>query len=290
MANQKIGLVLEGGGMRGAYTSGVLEAFMEENIRFPYVIGVSAGANNGANFVAEQKDRGEKVFVDYVNHKEYSGFKYWLKDESYFNMDFLFDVLPNKLAPFDYETFMDSETVFKVCATNAQTGRAEYFKKSDYQDRDFIATVLKASSSLPIISAPVEINNQLYFDGGITDSIPLEKSIKDGNKHNVLVLTRDKDYRKRRQLLGLYSKHYLKKHPKVLEALEKRHIIYNSTLEKIEELEEEGFVFVFRPIEEIKVGRLEKDTNKLRQIYKQGYLETKEQMKAFKEWRKILKS
>lgn len=290
MLNEKIGLVLEGGGMRGAYTSGVLSLFMEENIRFPYVIGVSAGANNGANFVAEQKERGKKVFVDYVNHKEYSGFKYWLREDSYFNMDFLFDVLPNELAPFDYETFMNSETVFKVCATNAQTGRAEYFNKSDYQDRDFIANILKASSSLPIISTPVEINNQLYFDGGISDSIPLDKSIKDGNKYNVLVLTRNSDYRKRRQILGLYSKYYLKKYPKVLEAIEKRHIIYNLTLEKIEELEKEGFVFVFRPIEEIKVGRLEKDLDRLNELYRQGYLEAKSQMDAFKEWCQGLKA
>lgn len=119
---------------------------------------------------------------------------------------------------------------------------------------------------------------------------PLDKSIEDGNKYNVIVLTRNKEYRKRKQFLGLYSKHYLKRYPKVLKALEKRHIRYNIALEKIEKLEKEGFVFVFRPIEEIKVGRLEKDLDRLRELYNQGYLETKKQMKSFEKWNQGIKN
>lgn len=289
MKNKKIGLVLEGGGMRGAYTGGVLEAFMEEDIRFPYIIGVSAGANNGANFIAGQKKRSEKVFVDYASDKEFSGLRHWIKEDSYINMEFLFDDLANDLLPFDYEAFADSRTVFKVCATNARTGQAEYFKKPNYKDETFMTRVLKASSSLPVISKPVNIDDQLYFDGGITDSIPLDKSIQDGNKHNVIVLTRNKDYRKRSQLLGLYSRRYLRKYPKLLDALEKRHIRYNITLEKIDNLEKEGFVFVFRPIEEIKVGRLEKDSENLKDLYDQGYCEAMSQMEEFKEWYRTIK-
>lgn len=222
MVNNRIGLVLEGGGMRGVYTSGVLDAFMDKNIKFPYVIGVSAGANNGANFVAEQRERNKKVFIDYVDHKEYSGFKHWILGNSYFNMDFLFNTLPNELVPFDYETFLNSPTIFKVCATDCKTGCPVYFEKAESKGNGskFIGKVLRASSSLPIISQPVKINGKLYFDGGIADSIPLDKSIEDGNKYNVVVLTRNEGYRKEQQILGLYSRHYLKRYPKILHAIE----------------------------------------------------------------------
>lgn len=285
--NKKLGLVLEGGGMRGAYTSGVLKAFMDEGIKFPYVIGVSAGANNGANFVAEQKERNKKVFVDYVSHKNYSGFRHLIKERSYFNMKFLFDTLPNQLVPFDYDTFFNSPTIFKVCVTEVETGYPKYFEKSQSKDnKGFMNKVLRASSSLPIISPPVEINGKLYFDGGITDSIPIEKSIEDGNQYNVVVLTRNNGYLKEEQKLGVYSKHYLRKYPTILQAIKKRHIKYNITLEKIANLEREGYIFVFRPIVPLMVDRLEKDSLKLNDLYNQGYKETLERMEEFKKWMK----
>ena len=286
MKNDKIGLILEGGGMRGAYTSGVLDAFMDENIKFPYVLGVSAGANNGANFVAEQRERNKKVFVDYVGHKDYSGFKHLIQDNSYFNMEFLFDTLPNDLVPFDYETFLNSSTTFKVCVTDCETGHPVYFEKSQSNGdgKTFMSSVLRASSSLPLISQPVEIKGKLYFDGGITDSIPLDKSIEDGNKFNVVILTRNEGYHKEPQILGLYARHYLKKYPRVLHAIETRHIKYNITLEKVKDLEEEGFVYAFRPIEEIVVDRLEKNIDKLNALYEQGYREAMGQMDDFKRW------
>ncbi|NMB07179.1 MAG: patatin family protein [Tissierellia bacterium] len=282
--DNKTGLILEGGGMRGAYTSGVLAAFMDENIEFPYVIGVSAGANNGANFVAKQRERNKKVFVDYANHEDFSGFKHLIVEKSYFNMDFLFDKLPNELVPFDYATFVNSETIFKVCVTDCETGQPVYFEKSQFGGIEFMNKVLRASSSLPIISEPVEINGKLYFDGGISDSIPIDKSLEDGNKFNVVVLTRNSDYRKEPQIIGPIAKHSLKKYPKVLNAIESRHIKYNVTLEKISVLEEEGFVYVFRPIAPLDVDRLEKDKDKLNRLYKQGYYEAMSQMKDFKKW------
>lgn len=286
MDNKKIGLVLEGGGMRGAYTSGVLAAFMDENIKFPYVIGVSAGANNGANFVAEQRDRNKKVFVDYADHEDFAGFKHWLVEKNYFNMEFLFEKLPNELVPFDYTTFFNSSTIFKVCVTDCETGMPVYFEKSQFNSLEFMNKVLRASSSLPVISEPVEVFGKLYFDGGISDSIPIEKSIEDGNCYNVVVLTRNEDYRKEEQILGLFAKHALREYPKILNAIESRHIKYNITLEKIRVLEEEGFVYVFRPIEPLEVDRLEKDKSKLNKLYEQGYNETMKQIESFKMWLK----
>ncbi|GFN34546.1 patatin-like phospholipase family protein [Tepidimicrobium xylanilyticum] len=282
---KKFGLVLEGGGMRGAYTSGVLRAFMDEGIKFPYIIGVSAGANNAANFIAEQKDRNKIVFVDYVSHKEYSGLKYFIKGKGYFNMDFLFNTLPNRLVPFDYETFFNSKTVFKICVTDVETGEPVYFDKSQLDgDKKMINKVLRASSSLPIFSPPVEINGKLYYDGGVTDSIPIEKSIEDGNICNVIVLTRNRGYVKKKQRLGPYSKHYLKKYPNILKALSARHIKYNKALEKINILEKEGYAFVFRPIAPLKVNRLEKDITKLEELYNQGYKEAMERIDQLKRW------
>lgn len=272
--------------MRGAYTSGVLAALMDNNIKFPYIIGVSAGANNGANYVAEQRDRNKKVFVDYVSHKDYSGLKHLIKGKSYFNMDFLFHTLPNKLVPFDYETFFNSETIFKICVTDCSTGEATYLEKSyaKGKGKEFINKIFRASSSLPILSPPVEIEGRLYYDGGISDSIPLKKSMEDGNRYNVLILTRDKDYRKKEQVLGPYSKRQLKKYPQILEAIKSRHIRYNAILETIERLEKEGQVYVFRPIEPIRISRLERDKVKLEKLYQQGYRETMDQMDKFLDW------
>ncbi|MBZ2174557.1 patatin family protein [Schnuerera sp. xch1] len=286
MKNKNIGLILEGGGMRGAYTAGVIAAFIDENIKFPYVIGVSAGANNGADYVSKQKERNKRVFVDYVSHKDYSGIKYLVKDKSFFNMNFLFETLPDKLDPFDYETFFNSETIFKVCATEVSTGKPVYFEKRQFKERGkkFMAKVLKASSSLPIISPPVEIDGRLYFDGGVSDSIPIDKSLEDGNAYNVLILTRNEGYVKEKQRLGAYSRHCLSKYPRIYDAIKDRHIRYNVTLEKIETFKKEGFAYIFRPIDKIKVNRIEKDTVKLNELYEQGYRETIEQMDDFKKW------
>lgn len=284
MIEKNIGLVLEGGGMRGSYTSGVLDALMDNNISFPYVIGVSAGASNGANFVAKQRRRNKKVFVDHVESKDYSGIKHWIKNKSYFNMDFLYDDLPNKIVPFDYHTFEKSKTIFKACCTQCKTGKPVYFEKKDYDVKYYMEVILRASSSLPIISQPVEINGELYFDGGITDSIPIKKSIEDGNTHNVIILTRNKGYKKTEQRLGIITKFKLKKYPKLYKAIKERHIMYNNVLNLIDKLEKKGKVFVFRPIKELKVDRLEKNISKLEELYEQGYNEATSQMDKLKNW------
>ena len=284
MIDGNVGLVLEGGGMRGAYTSGVLDALMDEKIKFPYVIGVSAGANNGANFVAEQRERNKKVFVDHVGDKEYSGFRHFIREKSYFNMEFLFEKLPDELVPFDYETFSKSPVVFKVCVTDCETGKPVYLCKSEYECKFFGQKILRASSSLPIISTPVEIDGKKYFDGGISDSIPIQKSIDDGNQYNVIVLTRNKGYRKEPARIGRLGRKLLSKYPRIIEILKTRYKRYNTCLDKIDKLEKEGKVFVFRPIKQIEVDRLERDIEKLNNLYQQGYSEAREQMNDFKKW------
>lgn len=284
MHNQNIGLVIEGGGMRGAYTAGVLDVFMEEEIKFPYVIGVSAGANNGSSYISCQKGRNKRIFSDWVKDERFLGFKNILKERSYFGMEFLFDILPNELDPFDYETFKNSEVLFKVCVTHCETGEPVYFEHKDYDTYDFINKVLRASSSLPLISPIVEIEGEKYLDGGMVDPIPIEKSISDGNEYNVIILTRNDDYRKSASKLDFLADVFFRNYPKLAQKLMDRHNQYNNCVDKIKKLEEEGYVYVFRPKKRLAIDRLEKDVSKLSDLYTQGYDETINQMSEFNEW------
>lgn len=283
--NHKIGLVLEGGGMRGAYTAGVLTAFIDKEIFIPYVIGVSAGANNGANFMSRQRNRGRRVFVDHVGHKKYLGLGNLIREGSYFGMDFLFNELPNELEPFDYKTFYNSKAVFKVCATNAETAEPVYFSHKDYDSRFFMEKILRASSSLPIISRPVTIDGHKYFDGGIVDPIPIKKSLQDGNSHNIIVLTRNYGYRKEPEDMGIILKRvFAVRYPKLMSAIEKRHEVYNSSLDEIERLEKKGYAYVLRPKKKLMVDRLEKDISKIADLYDQGYNEAMDRIDELKQW------
>lgn len=284
MVLKKTGLILEGGGMRGAYTSGVLDAFMDEKIKFSYLIGVSAGANNGADFVSEQRERNKKVFVDMIQDKRYMGLLNLFKQGSYFGMDFLFDKLPNELVPFDYDTFNNSSVRFKVGTTDCETGEGVYFDHKDFEPRCFVEKVLRASCSLPIISPAVEINGHSYLDGGLVNPIPIDKSIDDGNIYNVIILTRNKSYRKSPAKLNFLINIFLHKYPKVIEAIQNRHKKYNDCLDKINKLEKEGRVYVFRPKKELTVDRYEKNVSKLKDLYQQGYDETVNQMNDFRIW------
>ena len=286
-----IGLVLEGGGMRGAYTSGVLEAFFDNDIDFNYIVGVSAGASCGASFVSEQKGRNREVFVNRAADKETAGVGYFLRGKGYLNMEYIYHTIPNELSPFDYKTFRESDKIFKVSMTDCETGEIVYVEKDEIKDRpdDYINKVLQASSSLPIITPPAELDGRYYFDGGILESIPFRKAFADGYDHNVLILTRTTDYRKTKQVLGPVRFYMKRKFPKVLEALDVRHEMYNKAVEDIFELEKEGKIFVFRPLEDFDVKRLERDINKLRDLYEQGYNETVEQLDSFYKWLEDIK-
>ena len=201
-AAASIGLVLEGGGMRAAYTAGVLDAFLDAGVDLPYVIGVSAGANAGSDYVAGQRERNHKVFVELAADRRYAGLANLVRERSWFGMRFLFETLPDELAPFDYEAFRHSAHAFTVGVTDCATGQPVYFRHHDHDPRWFGHTVLRASSSLPVLSPPVTIGGRPYLDGGVSDSIPIGRSIADGNRRNVVVLTRNAGFRKRAERLG----------------------------------------------------------------------------------------
>lgn len=267
------GLVVEGGGMRGVYTAGVLDYFMEKNLYFDDCYGVSAGACHISSYVSKQIGRSMKVTLDYINDKRYCSINSLIKTGDMFGVEMLYDIIPNKLELYDYETFNKFKGNFYSVVTNCKTGKAEYIKIKDMK-KDIIA--VRASSSLPLLSRIVEINGKEYLDGGITDSIPIKKSIKDGHKKNVVILTRDKTYRKSKPKFLSLLKFKYKKYPNLVKAIENRYKIYNETLDFLEEEKAKNKVFIIQPKLPVKISRIEKDKDKLKELYNQGYEDAKE--------------
>ena len=268
-----IGLVLEGGGMRGIYTSGVLDFLMEKDIYTPYVIGVSAGACNASSYVSKQKYRSRDVNLKYINDPRYIGIKNLILEKSIFSIKFLYDEVPNKLEPFDYEEFKKSNQTFMIVATNCKTGEPEYFEKNQCKD---ILKVIRASSSLPLVTPIVNLDGEPYLDGGISDSIPIKKAMEDGYTKNIVVLTRIKGYRKEPIKHKRIIKFKYKKYPKLVNKIFNRYKEYNETLDYIEDLEKRGQIIIIRPSKDLKVDRLEKNVDKLEALYNLGYNDAKQ--------------
>lgn len=263
-----IGLVLEGGGRRGIFTCGVLDYFLEKGIEFPYVIGVSAGACNGLSYLSKQKERAKKTNIDLYEQYRYMGWNYLLKKKNFFDFDFMFHDIPERILPYDYDTYFTSEQRFEMVTTNCLTGEAAYLEDKDSPER--VIAIAKASSSLPILSPITYVDNIPMLDGGIADSIPVERAQSQGYNKNVVVLTRNKGYRKKSKDMKIPSFIY-KKYPAIRQALEKRNELYNYQLNLVEQLEEEGQIFVIRPERPIEVGRLERNIQKLEALYHEGY-------------------
>lgn len=269
------GLVLEGGGMKGLYTSGVLDFFMEKDIMFSDCYGVSAGACNLCSYLSHQRGRAYRVNINYLDQKEYCSVQSLLKTGDLFGVDMNYGLVPDYLDPYDYEAFQRYEGKAYAVATNIVTGRPEYLLLKDM--REDMAAV-RASSSLPLVSRNVKINGNLYLDGGISDSIPIRQSMRDGNKKNVIVMTKEVGYIRKpadMSMLAMARVRYLR-YPKVYELLRERHLTYNNTVKYIEAQQKAGKVFVIRPKLASEVGRIEKDKEKLTALYEEGYRDAKE--------------
>lgn len=263
-----IGLVLEGGGMRGVFTCGVLDYFMDNDIYYPYTIGVSAGACNGLSFMSRQRGRAKYSNIDLLAKYNYIGIKHFLRKRNIMDFDLLFHEFPDNIIPYDYEAYSKSPFRFEMVTTNCLTGRANYFEEKSDPNR--IIDIAKASSSLPIMCPIAYVDNVPMLDGGICDSIPVQRAMEQGYSKNIVVLTRNKGYRKESKDIKVPSFVY-KKYPAVREALSNRNALYNSQLDLVDKLEEEGSIFVIRPINPVNVDRIEKDTNKLQALYDEGY-------------------
>lgn len=265
----KSGLILEGGGMRGVYTGGVLEKLLEEEIFVDYVIGVSAGACHAASYISRQNGRNREVTIGYVNHPEYISVKNLLVKRELFGMDLIFNEIPNSLVPFDYERFNNATEEFVVGATDCLTGEAVYFEKQN-QPEDVLA-IVRASSSLPLMSKPVEFAGKLLMDGSIADPLPIRKALSDGVTKPIIVLTREKGYRKKRSRFARILPAFVRQYPAIAKKMESRHLYYNETMDFIDQLEQEGLAMVIRPMNLYGIRGIERDQEKLEVLYQQGY-------------------
>lgn len=267
--DRKTGLVLEGGGMRGVFTSGVLDAFMKHNLTFPYVVAVSAGACNGMSYVSHQPRRARISNIDYLERYKYIGIRHLVTQGCIFDRDLLYDKFPNQYLPFDFDTFFNSEMEFEMVTTNCRTGLPMYL--SERHDRQRALDIVRASSSLPYVSKIVDVDGEPMLDGGIVDSIPVEHAIAKGFPRNVLVLTRNKGYRS----TGRDHKtprFVYRNYPRLRVALSHRIEAYNAQLDTIDRMEAEGRVLCIRPERPMEVGRIEKDTAKLERLYEEGFI------------------
>lgn len=262
----KIGLVLEGGGLRGIFTAGVLDVFLDENIHIDGAIGVSAGALFGVNLPSKQKGRALRYNKKYAKDKRYMGLHSLLTTGNIVNRDFAYYELPSKLDPFDQQAFEASGMDFWVTVTNVETGEPEYIKIHNVFEQ---MEAFRATSSMPIVSKIVEIEGKKYLDGGVSDSIPVQKFIEMGYDKIIVVLTRPLEYRKKPSSMWLFKRFY-KKYPKLVQRWENRYAEYNQAVEQIIQLNEKQQIFVIRPSRTVKISRLEKDVNKIQAMYDLG--------------------
>lgn len=266
--DSKTGLVLEGGGMRGVFTSGALDYFMDHGIWFPYTIGVSAGACNGLSYISRQRGRAKFSNIDLLEKYHYIGMKNLLKKKNILDADLLFGEFPEKILPYDYETYFSSSDRFVMVTTNCETGEANYLEEK--KDKQRLLDICKASSSLPIVCPVTFVDGIPMLDGGIVDSIPLLRAVEEGYQKNVVILTRNRGFRKEAKDHKIPSFIY-RKYPKIREALGRRCYVYNQQLEIVERMEDEGKVIVIRPEKPMVVDRVETDVMKLTDLYNEGY-------------------
>ncbi len=267
----KATLVLEGGATRGVFTSGALDYLMEKDLYLSHVIGVSAGACNGVDYVSKQIGRTRDCMIH--KEKEYSyyyGFTKFIREKSILDMDMVFEKYPREIFPFDFATYFASDIVCEIVTTNCETGKAEYMTEG--QDEDRLMKLCRASSSLPLVSPMVNIDGVPYLDGGLADSIPIAHALKKGNEKIVVILTRNPGYRKKpvtKGMVKMYRRAY-RSYPNLVRSISLRNAKYNYQCEQIERLEREGKIFVLRPLIPT-VSRLEKDYNMLMNFYEHGY-------------------
>ena len=262
----KTGLVLEGGAMRGMFTCGVIDVFMENGIRFDAACGISAGAVFGCNYKSRQIGRAIRYNKKYCRDPRYCSIRSLLKTGDLYGVDFCYKKIPDELDPFDREVFAKDPMDFYVGVTDVATGKSVYHKCTDGEENDI--KWMQASASMPVVSRPVSVEGGLYLDGGIADSIPVEFMEKSGYDRNVVILTQPKGYIKRKTLPLM--KAALRKYPKIAEGMAKRHEVYNRQVRMVEDREKEGKVLVIRPPESLGIGRTEKDPAKLERVYMTG--------------------
>ncbi len=278
----KLGLILEGGASRTFYTNGVLDALIDAEIRADYVIGSSAGIANGISYVSWQRGRSQKIGEEYVHDPRYMGARHLLRpgNRSLYNLRFVFDEIPNKLVPFDYDALAAYPGCAEACVTNLATGKPEYFPV-DGKDRTW--QLLIASCALPLLFQPVRLESGLYMDGGITNPVPYDAALAAGCDKLLIVLTRPRDYRKPQERAITLAMRRYRRYPAFCRALEQRADVYNTQRRSLFELEQAGKAFLICP-DALDIGRTERDAKVLHEIYCHGLEVTNRAMPALRRY------
>ena len=277
----KSGLVLEGGGIRGLYSSGVLDAFMENDITFPYVIGVSAGSCNGVSYIGKNLHRMRDITLGYSGDERYKSVKSMLKNGEYLNSKWIFGELSYDMFPLDYDTYEKSHTTLCAVATNAYTGKPEYFYPRGFRNG---CEELRASCALPVATKPVPLGDSLYYDGGVSDSIPLKHAFEDGCEKCVVILTQDKNYVKKPMNHEKAIKKILRKYPNVVQGVLNRHNMYNDQRKYVFEMQKQGKALVICPDEPLHCSTLNVSAEQQKNIYQIGYTQGLEYIDKVKEF------
>jgi predicted patatin/cPLA2 family phospholipase len=266
--DDKSALVLEGGGMRGVFTCGVLDYLMDNKIIFPYSVGVSAGACNGLSYMSHQRGRGKYSNIDLLAKYKYIGIRPLLKKRGLIDQQLLFHRFPDRILPYNYKAYAENPGRFETVTTDCVSGKPCYWEEK--YDEKRIIDIVKASSSLPYACPIIHVDGKPMLDGGIVDSIPLQRAFDQGYENCVVVLTRNKGYRKSDKEV-MVPRFIYKEYPRLRVALRNRNKVYNEQLELVERLEDEGKIKVIRPLKPIVVDRMETNVRKLTDLYEEGY-------------------
>lgn len=282
MYKLKKGLILEGGAMRGMFTAGVIDVMMENGIDFDGAIGVSAGAAFGCNYKSKQVGRVIRYNMRYCADRRYSGIGSLIKTGNIFSTDFAYGEVPLKFDVFDFETYQSNPMDFYVVCTDIETGKAVYHNYGGKDDHCF--DWIRASASMPIVSQIVDIDGRKLLDGGIADSIPVKYFEELGYRKNVVVLTQPENYQKKKNRLMPLIRLKYRRYPKLVETMANRHLVYNAALDYIKDRERQGALFVIRPKEKLKIGKVEKNPDKLKEVYDIGRETAAAQIQAIKDF------
>ena len=280
----KIGLVVEGGGMKCAYSAGLLDAFLDDNISFKYCIGVSAGSANVASYLAGQRGRNKRFYTEHIHEPGYFGFRSYFKNRNLFGLQYIYGTLSNSNGAdyLDYRKMILNPAEYLIVANDANTGEPKYFNKEEMPKDDY--RIIMASSAMPGLCLPVEIDGHYYFDGCVADSIPVKKALDDGCDKVVVILSKPRDYVKKPEKLKGFYAFKCKSYPKIVESLNNRHITYTESQQQVFELEKQGKVFVFAPNESVKLSTFNMDAKANGKLYDMGledYINSRDKFRSF---------
>ncbi|WP_240666602.1 patatin-like phospholipase family protein [Longirhabdus pacifica] len=281
----KIGLVLEGGGMKALYTSGVLDYFLEKDLHVPYIVGVSSGACSATSYISKQSGRNKNIIVNYIDHPQYMSVRNVLKQRSILKLDLIFRTIPLQYEPLDFKTFDASNQHFLIGTTDGHSGKPIYISKEDCSSNEWdLHEVLRASCSLPFALPSVKLNGKTLFDGAISDPLPIRKVFEDGNKKAIVILTKDNTFKikafKRKRLVRFFYPRYRG----LASSLVKLADAYNESLRLLKQLEQQGKAFIIQPQEKVTVGRVERNKERLEGLYAQGYEDAKHCYERLNRW------